>query len=173
MSNSVQCVLTYLAQIIISTQEAMMHTKDRLAGALREAGLPLMARMAEAGVYSNGLSLHAMPEMVLRRDLEDARSTLASALLWRVDEGEFEATDEELDAGNEQMVTGGMILALAQKFNTPRAWSPPVPQRGGFSDEGGGCSPQIIHIRRLSPTFCEAHDSSKGRCSAEGRHNTR
>jgi hypothetical protein len=55
MSNSVQCVLTYLAQIIISTQEAMMHTKDRLAGALREAGLPLMARMAEAGVYSNGL----------------------------------------------------------------------------------------------------------------------
>jgi hypothetical protein len=121
MSNFVQCVLTYLAQIIISTQEAMMHTKDRLAGALREAGLPLMARMAEAGVYSNGLSLHAMPEMVLRRDLEDAHSTLASALLWRVDNGEFEATDDELDAGNEQMVTGGMILALAQKFNTPRA----------------------------------------------------
>jgi hypothetical protein len=105
----------------ISTQEAMMHTKDRLAGALREAGLPLMARMADAGVYSNGLSLHAMPEMVLRRDLEDVRSTLASALLCRVDMGEFEATDEELDAGNEQMVTGGMILALGQKFNTPRA----------------------------------------------------
>jgi hypothetical protein len=42
-------------------------------------------------------------------------------LLWRVDNGEFEATDDELDAGNEQMVTGGMILALAQKFNTPRA----------------------------------------------------
>jgi hypothetical protein len=68
-----------------------------------------------------GLSLHAMPEMVLRRDFEDAHSTLASALLWRVDKGEFEATDEELDASNEQMMTSGMILALAQKFNTPRA----------------------------------------------------
>jgi hypothetical protein len=99
----------------------MMHTKDRLADALREAGLPLMAQKAEAGFYSNGLSLHAMPEMVLRRELEDARSTLASALLSRVDKGEFEATDEELDAGNEHMVTSGMIVALAQKFNTPRA----------------------------------------------------
>jgi hypothetical protein len=77
--------------------------------------------MSEAGVYSNGLSLHAMLEMVLRRDLEDAHSTLASALLWRVDKGEFEATDAELDAGNEQMVTGAMILALTEKFNTPRA----------------------------------------------------
>jgi hypothetical protein len=121
MSNFVQCDMSYLAQIILSTREVIMHTKDRLAVALREAGLPLMAKMAEAGVYSNGLSLHAMPEMVLRRDLEDARSKLASALLWRVSKGEFEATDEEFDAGNEQMVTGGMILALAQKFNTPRA----------------------------------------------------
>ena len=98
-----------------------MHSKDRLADALREAGLPLMATMAAAGAYSNGLSLHAMPEMVLRRDLEDAHSALAAALLWRVDKGEFEATDEEMDAGNAQMVTGGMILAIAQKFNTPRA----------------------------------------------------
>jgi hypothetical protein len=80
-----------------------------------------MARMAEAGVYSNGMSLHAMPEMVLRHDLEHAHSALASALLSRVDKDEFEPTAEELDAGNEQMVTGGMIFALAQKFNTPRA----------------------------------------------------
>jgi hypothetical protein len=121
MSNFVQCDVSCLAQIILSTREVTMHTKDRLADALREAGLPLMAQKAEAGFYSNGLSLHAMPEMVLRRELEDARSTLASALLWRVDEGEFEATDEELDAGNEHMVTSGMIAALAQKFNTPRA----------------------------------------------------
>jgi hypothetical protein len=121
MSNFVQCDVSCLVQIILSTREVMMHTKDRLADALREAGLPLMAQKAEAGFYSNGLSLHAMPEMVLRRELEDARSTLASALLWRVDKGEFEATDEELDAGNEHMVTSGMIAALAQKFNTPRA----------------------------------------------------
>jgi hypothetical protein len=98
-----------------------MHSKDRLANSLHEAGLLLMAKMATAGVYSNGLSLHALPELVLRRYLEDAHSTLASVLLWRVDKGEFEATDEELDAGNEQMVTGGTILALSQKFNTPRA----------------------------------------------------
>ena len=97
-----------------------MHSKDRPANALREAGLPLMAKMAAVGVYSNGLSLHAVPELVLRRDLEDANSALASALLRRVDKGEFEATDEELDAGNEQMVTGGMRVAPAQKFNTPR-----------------------------------------------------
>jgi hypothetical protein len=121
-SNFVQCDVSCLARIILSTrEEVMMHTKDRLADALREAGLPLMAQKAEAGLYSNGLSLHAMPEMVLRRELEDARSTLASALLWRVDKGEFEATDEELDAGNEHMVTSGMIVALAQKFNTPQA----------------------------------------------------
>jgi hypothetical protein len=121
VSNFAQCDVSYLAQITLSTREVIMHTKDRLAVALREAGLPLMAKMAEAGVYTNGLSLHAMPEVVLRRDLEDAGSTLASALLWRVDKGEFEATDEEFDAGNEHMVTTGMVVALAQKFNTPRA----------------------------------------------------
>jgi hypothetical protein len=121
MINFVQSDVSCLAQIILSTREIMMHTKDRLAEALREAGLPLMAKKAEAGVYSNGLSLHAMPEMVLRCELEDARSALASALLWRVNKGEFETTEEEFDAGNEHMVTGGMILALAEKFNTPRA----------------------------------------------------
>jgi hypothetical protein len=97
----------------------MMHSKDRLANALREAGLPLMAKKAAAGVYTNGLSLHALPEMVLRCDLENAHSTLASTLLWRVDKGEFDATDEELDAGNKQMLTGGM--AQAQTSNTARA----------------------------------------------------
>ncbi|MGA2999801.1 hypothetical protein [Bradyrhizobium sp.] len=121
MTNFIQCDVSCLAQINLSMREVMMHSKDRLANALREAGLPLMAKKATAGVYSNGLSLHALPEMVLRRDLEDAHSTLASALLWRVDKGEFEATDEELDAGNEQMLTG-MILAQAQKSNTP--WEP-------------------------------------------------
>jgi hypothetical protein len=38
-----------------------------------------------------------------------------------VDAGEFEATDDEIDEGNAHMVTSGMIVALAQKFNTPRA----------------------------------------------------
>jgi hypothetical protein len=98
-----------------------MHTKDILAGELRKIGLLLMAEMAQAGVYSNGLSLHAMPEMVLRRDLKDAHTELASKLLRRVDAGEFEATDDEIDEGNARMVTSGMIVALAQKLNTPRA----------------------------------------------------
>ena len=98
-----------------------MHTKDVLAGELRKAGLPLMAKMASEGAYSTGLSLHALPEMVLRRDLENAHSELASKLLRRVDAGEFDATDDEIDEGNTTMVTGGMIAALAQKFNTPRA----------------------------------------------------
>jgi hypothetical protein len=98
-----------------------MHSKDILADELSKAGLPLMAKMAAAGVYSNGLSLHAMPEMVLRRDLEDARTPRASALLWRVDAGEFEATDEEIDEANERMMMGGMIIEQTEKFNTPRA----------------------------------------------------
>ena len=98
-----------------------MHTKDILAAELRKAGLPLMAKMAADGTYSDGLSLHAMPEMVLRRDLEDANSELASKLLRRVDAGEFEATDDEIDEGNARMVTSGMVVALAHKFNTPRA----------------------------------------------------
>jgi hypothetical protein len=98
-----------------------MHTKDILASELRKAGLPLMAKMAGAGVYSNGLSLHAMPEMVLRRDLENAHTELALELLRRVDAGEFESTEDEIDEGNARMVTSGMIVALAQKFNTPRA----------------------------------------------------
>jgi hypothetical protein len=102
-------------------RESPMHTKDILAGELRKAGLPLMAKMAAAGVYSNGLSLHAMPEMVLRRDLQDAHSPLADQLLRRVDAGEFEATDAEIDEGNERTMMGGMIVALAQKLNTPRA----------------------------------------------------
>ena len=88
---------------------------------MRKAGLPLMAKRAADGVYSNGLSLHALPEMVLRRDLLDAHSSLADALLWRVDAGEFDATDDEIDQGNARIVTGGMIAALAQKYNTPRA----------------------------------------------------
>jgi hypothetical protein len=62
-----------------------MHTKDILADELRKAGLPLMAKRAAEGVYSNGLSLHALPEVVLRRDLLDAHSPLADALLWPVD----------------------------------------------------------------------------------------
>jgi hypothetical protein len=98
-----------------------MHTKDILAGELLKAGLPLLAQMAGAGVYSNGLSVHAMPEMVLRQDLENAHTELALKLLRRVDAGEFEATDDEIDEGNARMVTSGMIVALAQKFNTPRA----------------------------------------------------
>jgi hypothetical protein len=98
-----------------------MHTKDILTRELLKAGLPLMAKMAGAGVYSNGLSLHAMPEMVLRRDLENAHTELALKLLRRVDAGEFEATEDEIDEGNARMVTSGMIFALAQKFKTPRA----------------------------------------------------
>ena len=98
-----------------------MHTKDILANELRKAGLPLLAKRAAEGIYSNGLSLHALPETVLRNDLLDAHSPLAEALLRRVDAGEFDATDVEIDQGNARIVTGGMIAALAQKFNTPRA----------------------------------------------------
>ena len=100
-----------------------MHTKDILAEELRKAGLPLMAKRAAEGVYSNGLSLHALPETVLRRDLLDAHSPLADALLCRVDAGEFDATDEEIDQGNARIVTGRMIAALAQQPTTSLEFS--------------------------------------------------
>jgi hypothetical protein len=120
-----------------SCRGSLMHTKDILAAELRKAGLPLMAKMAAEGVYSSGLSLHAMPDRVLRRDLEDAHSELASKLLRRVDAGEFEATEHEIDEGNARMVTSGMIVSL----NTPSALSPPLAPERDSELKAAGASP--------------------------------
>ena len=97
-----------------------MHTKDILADELRKAGLPLMAKMAAAGVYSNGLSLlpclrwccAAISWTRIRRwpTLCCGASTPANST---------PLTTRSIKVT--RIVTGGMIAALAQKCNTPRA----------------------------------------------------
>ncbi len=49
-----------------------MHTKDILADALRDAGLPTMAARAAEGYYHDYLSPLAMPEKMLCDELMSA-----------------------------------------------------------------------------------------------------
>lgn len=82
-----------------------MHTKDKLAAALREIGLDEMAVQAESGWYHDFLSPLAMPEMQLIRDLTeamhandpDAGQSIA-LLRKRVIDGDFDASTEESEA---------------------------------------------------------------------------
>lgn len=50
-----------------------MHTKDKLAAALREVGLVEMADKAATGYYHDFLSLLDFPEMQIEADLRAAR----------------------------------------------------------------------------------------------------
>jgi hypothetical protein len=78
-----------------------VHTKDRLAQALREIGLDKMASDAEAGRYDDFLSNSATPQMdlVARLGIATGRGNLAAAALARrVMNGEFDGTLEESEA---------------------------------------------------------------------------
>ena len=80
-----------------------MHSKDKLAEALRNVGLNQMADRAAEGYYHDFMSPLPLPEMQLVRDLTDAmydgRSADAgqplAALRKRVIDGEFDATAKE------------------------------------------------------------------------------
>jgi hypothetical protein len=72
-----------------------MHSKDRLADALTEAGLRQMAAKARDGYYHDALSPLATPAMQLAADLAAAHTGPAMALRERVLEGEFDAPSEE------------------------------------------------------------------------------
>lgn len=85
-----------------------MHTKDKLAAALREVGLSKMADKAATGYYHDFLSPLDLPEMQLMHDLalaagdaakaDDAtRSRDIIALRDRVMNGDFDASAEESD----------------------------------------------------------------------------
>lgn len=80
-----------------------MHTKDILAEALRWAGLPDMAKRAEAGYYHDYISPLPFPEMQLISDLNEAMKAAKdgrqkrniSIVMERHMRGAFDATTKE------------------------------------------------------------------------------
>jgi hypothetical protein len=75
-----------------------MHSKDKLAAALREAGLTDMAEKAAGGLYHDFLSPLSAPSVQLASELRAAGTDAARALLKQHMHGEFDATKEEGDA---------------------------------------------------------------------------
>lgn len=75
-----------------------MHTKDKLAAALREIGLDAMADKAATGYWHDYLSPLASPMADLVARLAVLRSTKTIALAVRVMKGEFDASKEEAEA---------------------------------------------------------------------------
>lgn len=75
-----------------------MHTKDKLAEALRAAGLTAMADKAATGYYHDYLSPLDMPCIQLDADLVAAGTKDALAVRARHHDGEFDASIEESEA---------------------------------------------------------------------------
>ena len=75
-----------------------MHTKDKLADALREADLPEMAAKAATGWYHDFLSPLEMPCLQLANDLAAVGTPKALAVRARHLNGEFDASKAESDA---------------------------------------------------------------------------
>ena len=73
----------------------MTHSKDLLARALLEAGLPVMAAKAVDGYYHDFLSPLGNPAMTLANDLAQAGTPAALALRQRHINGEFDSTPQE------------------------------------------------------------------------------
>ena len=78
-----------------------MHTKDKLAEALRSCSLSTMADKAAEGYYHDYLSPLDFPELTLVSDLQVAaerfpdRAGLIMLLRKRVMDGDFDASEEE------------------------------------------------------------------------------
>lgn len=75
-----------------------MTTKERLAAALREIGLPTLAADAERGMYDDYESPLPFPLIALVHRLGEAATPAAEALAQRVRDGDFDGTIEESDA---------------------------------------------------------------------------
>lgn len=75
-----------------------MHTKDKLAEALRAAGLAAMADKAATGYYHDYLSPLDLPCVQLDTDLVAAGTPSALAVRARHHDGEFDASMEESEA---------------------------------------------------------------------------
>jgi hypothetical protein len=74
-----------------------MHTKDKLAAALREIGLNEMADKAATGFWHDFLSPLELPTVNLVTALGAVGTSDALALRARVINGEFDASTEEGD----------------------------------------------------------------------------
>ena len=72
-----------------------MHTNDKLAAALEDAGLLEMAGKARVGYYHDYMSPLATPCLQLASDLATAGTPKALALRDRHLNGEFDATPQE------------------------------------------------------------------------------
>lgn len=88
-----------MRKITLPTVETKkMHTKDKLAEALRGIGLEDMALKAANGDYDDFIADSATPITDLVNDLAKVGSVEALALRKRAIEGEFDGTKEESDA---------------------------------------------------------------------------
>lgn len=88
-----------VARVAVDTPAASAtHTKDKLAAALREAGLEEMAAKAAEGYYHDFLSPLATPCVQLSNDLAAVGTPAALALRERHHNGEFDASPEESEA---------------------------------------------------------------------------
>lgn len=75
-----------------------MKTKEKLAEAMRAAGIPeFMCERASQGYYDDFESELACPVLQLVRDLQELGTPGAIKLAGRVKNGEFDATKEESD----------------------------------------------------------------------------
>ena len=92
-----------------------MHTKDILAAALRDAGLPIMAARAAEGYYHNYLSPLPMPEKKLCDELTIAGTPAALALCERVKLGDYDASEEE-EEEEEEWASSPEGVAAMQAF---------------------------------------------------------
>jgi len=98
-----------------------MHTKDILADALRDAGLPIMAARAAEGYYHDYLSPLAMPEKKLCDELTDAGTAAALALCERV-KLDYDASEEEEEEAWASSPEGvAAMQAFAARFVQRRA----------------------------------------------------
>jgi len=74
-----------------------MHSSEKLAQALYDAGLADLAKRAEKHEFHDYLSDHDTPCIVLVQELARHHTRAARELVKRVTHGEFDATKEEGD----------------------------------------------------------------------------
>jgi hypothetical protein len=98
-----------------------MHTKDILAAALSDAGLPEMAERAAEGYYHDFLSPLVMPEKQLLSELMTIGTSAALTLCERVKQGDFDPSDDESDAWASSPAGQAALQAFAAKFDKRRA----------------------------------------------------
>jgi hypothetical protein len=98
-----------------------MHTKDVLAAALRDAGLPEMAGRAAVGYYRDYLSPLAMPEKQLMSELTIIGTSAAFMLCEQVKQGDFDPSEEESNAWASSPAGQAAIQSFAARFNKKRA----------------------------------------------------